>query len=91
MSEFPSFDDVGSFPLPINIDKERFYNFYWTVYKAFINENWVLMYYHKKKKKYVIPLDKRSKPNLRKGDNKVRIYARDGKGNVSESVYTVIY
>ena len=24
MSEFPSFDDVGSFPLPPNIDKERF-------------------------------------------------------------------
>ena len=60
-------------------------------YKAYINENWVLMYYHKKKKKYVIPLDKRSKPNLKQGENKVRIYARDGKGNVSESVYTVIY
>jgi len=38
MSEFPSFDDVGSFPLPNNIDKERFNNFYWTAYKALINK-----------------------------------------------------
>jgi 5-methyltetrahydropteroyltriglutamate--homocysteine methyltransferase len=39
MSEFPKFDDVGSFPLPDNIDKETFDRFYWIAYKAFVNHN----------------------------------------------------
>ena len=60
-------------------------------YKAFINEAWVLMYYHRKKKKYVIPLDSRSRPNLKTGENKVRIWSIDGEGNEKENVWTVIY
>jgi 5-methyltetrahydropteroyltriglutamate--homocysteine methyltransferase len=37
MNEFPQFDDVGSFPLPQNIDKETFNKFYWIAYKAYVN------------------------------------------------------
>ncbi|MFW9951266.1 MAG: hypothetical protein ACFFKA_14195 [Candidatus Thorarchaeota archaeon] len=37
MYDFPQFDDVGSFPLPQNIDKETFNKFYWISYKAFVN------------------------------------------------------
>ena len=39
MDEFPQFDDVGSFPLPDNIDKETFDRFYWISYKAFASKN----------------------------------------------------
>lgn len=39
MNEFPKFDDVGSFPLEDNIDKETFDRFYWIAYKAFVNKN----------------------------------------------------
>ena len=39
MDEFPQFDDVGSFPLPDNIDKETFDRFYWIAYKAFASKN----------------------------------------------------
>ena len=38
MIEFPEFDDVGSFPLPVNIDAEVFDRFYWTTYKAIANK-----------------------------------------------------
>ncbi|MFX0058894.1 MAG: hypothetical protein ACFE85_00830 [Candidatus Hodarchaeota archaeon] len=38
MSEFPELDDVGSFPLPENINKEKFNQFYWIAYKAFANK-----------------------------------------------------
>jgi 5-methyltetrahydropteroyltriglutamate--homocysteine methyltransferase len=37
MNEFPQFDDVGSFPLPQNIDRETFNKFYWIAYKASVN------------------------------------------------------
>jgi murein DD-endopeptidase MepM/ murein hydrolase activator NlpD len=60
-------------------------------YRAYINEAWCLMYYNRRKKKYVIPLDSRSKPNLIKGKNKVRINALDSEGNEKEQVWTVIY
>jgi 5-methyltetrahydropteroyltriglutamate--homocysteine methyltransferase len=39
MNEFPKFDDVGSFPLADNLDKETFDRFYWIAYKAFVNKN----------------------------------------------------
>jgi len=39
MKEFPQFDDVGSFPLPKNIDLDWFKKFYWVAYKAFVNSN----------------------------------------------------
>lgn len=38
MTEFPIFDDVGSFPLPKNIDKDIFIKFYWTAYSALLND-----------------------------------------------------
>ncbi len=38
MNEFPKYDDVGSFPLPSNIDIEAFKQFYWTAYKGFVNK-----------------------------------------------------
>jgi len=38
MSEFPELDDVGSFPLSENINKEKFNQFYWITYKAFIGK-----------------------------------------------------
>ena len=60
-------------------------------YRAYINEAWCLMYYHRKKKKYVIPLNSRSKLNLKKGENKVRINAIDTEGNETEKVWTVVY
>ena len=39
MKEFPRYDDVGTFPLPENIDKEKFEQFYWTAYRAIVNQN----------------------------------------------------
>ena len=62
-----------------------------TRYKAYINGNWVLMKYMKKKRKYVIPLDERSKIHLKKGENKIRVWARDRTGNESEDITTVVY
>ncbi|MFX0181396.1 MAG: hypothetical protein ACFE78_14535 [Candidatus Hodarchaeota archaeon] len=38
MSEFPKFDDVGSFPLPENITNESYERFYWIAYKALANK-----------------------------------------------------
>lgn len=60
-------------------------------YKAYLNGKWVLMRYDRKKRKYVIPLDEHSKPLLEKGKNKVRITAKDGKGNAVEKAYTLVY
>jgi len=34
MNTFPKYDDVGSFPLPKNLDKEKFNQFYWKTYDA---------------------------------------------------------
>lgn len=39
MDDFPQFDDVGSFPLPETIDKEKFNEFYWLAYKALVNKS----------------------------------------------------
>ena len=38
MNDFPKFDDVGSFPLPTNINRDDFERFYWIAYKALINK-----------------------------------------------------
>lgn len=62
----------------------------WT-FKSYLNGEWVLTTYNRRKKRYIIPLDKRSKPLLKKGKNKVKIIAKDGKGNESEVSYTLIY
>ena len=60
-------------------------------YKAYINNKWVLMYYNRKKRKYIIPLNHRSKINLNKGKNNVKIVVTDRMNNKSESSTTVIY
>ncbi|MHA1724947.1 MAG: hypothetical protein ACTSXH_08925 [Promethearchaeota archaeon] len=36
---FPEFDDVGSFPLPIYIDKKTFNQFYWVAYEAVLKKS----------------------------------------------------
>lgn len=60
-------------------------------YKAYLNGKWVLMIYDRRKKRYIIPLDAYSKPILEQGKNKIRIQAKDAKGNFAESAYTLIY
>ncbi len=61
------------------------------VYKAYLNEHWVLMTYDRRERKYIIPLDKYSKPFLKKGDNQVKIYAKDKRGNDVEAEWKIIY
>lgn len=60
-------------------------------YKAYLNGKWVLMNYDRRKGRYIIPLDKHSKPLLENGKNKIRISAKDYKGNESEKSYTLLY
>lgn len=60
-------------------------------YKAYLNGKWVLMEYDRRKMKYTIPLNKRSKPLLRTGNNKLRIVTKDAKGNESEMGWTLVY
>lgn len=38
ITEFPIFDDVGSFPLPDYIDKDNFNKFYWSAYQGILNK-----------------------------------------------------
>lgn len=47
MTQFPEYDDVGGFPLPENMSKESFEQFYWTAYKAIINKNEGLLTDHR--------------------------------------------
>lgn len=60
-------------------------------YKAYLNGKWVLMEYDRRQGKYIIPINKRSSPLLRTGNNKLRIIARDAKGNESEMAWTLVY
>jgi len=60
-------------------------------YKAYLNGKWILMEYHRREGKYVIPIDERSKPVLRTGNNKLRIVTKDAKGNESEMSWTIVY
>jgi murein DD-endopeptidase MepM/ murein hydrolase activator NlpD len=60
-------------------------------YKAFINNHWVLMVYNRKKRKYIIPLNSRSKIFLHQGKNEIKIIALDSKNNQSELINTVVY
>jgi len=60
-------------------------------YKAYINDHWVLMTYNNKKGKYIIPLNKYSKPFLIKGNNAIKIEVSDRKNNTSSKITTVIY
>ena len=60
-------------------------------YKAYLNGKWVLMEYHRREGKYVIPINERSKPILRTGNNKLRVVAKDSKGNEREMSWTVVF
>jgi len=60
-------------------------------YKAYINGTWVLTNYDRKKGRYIIPLDKHSKPLLVSGTNELRITSDDYKGNESTVTYQLIY
>lgn len=60
-------------------------------YKAYLNGKWTLMEYDRKKLKYIIPLDKHSRPLLRTGNNKLRVVAKDAKGNESEMSWMLVY
>ncbi|MFX0069713.1 MAG: hypothetical protein ACFFAO_01355 [Candidatus Hermodarchaeota archaeon] len=44
---FPEYDDIGGFPIPEKIGKERFEQFYWTAYKALVNKNEDLLLEHR--------------------------------------------
>ena len=55
MKKFPQYDDVGGFPLPENIGKERFEQFYWTVYKAIVNTGKYLGHFHTSENNRGIP------------------------------------
>lgn len=60
-------------------------------YKAFINGTWALMEYDRRKKRYIVPFNEHSKHLLKKGENEIKIWAKDGKGNISEGTWTVNY
>jgi len=60
-------------------------------YKAYINNKWVLMVYNRKKRKYIIPLNNKSKPFLVKGKNEIKIISYDAKKNQQTLIKTVIY
>ncbi len=60
-------------------------------YKAYLNDQWVLMKYNRKKRRYIIPLDAHSRPLLVKGTNVVRITAKDGKGNKAQYQCNLTY
>lgn len=60
-------------------------------YKAYINDQWVLMIYDLRARRYIIPLDKRAKQHLNSGSNILRITAKDGKGNQTIQAYTLNY
>ncbi len=49
------------------------------------------MEYDRRKMKYIIPLNKRSKPILRTGTNKLRVVVKDAKGNESEMGWNLTY
>jgi hypothetical protein len=60
-------------------------------HKAYINKKWVLMYYNRKKGRYIIPLNKYSKPHLVKGQNTIKVVAFDRKNNKKSLETVVIY
>lgn len=60
-------------------------------YKAYLNGKWILMEYDRREQRYMIPIDEHSKPQLRTGNNKLRITAKDAKGNLVEQGWTVVY
>lgn len=62
-----------------------------TQYKAFLNDEWVIMEYNRRKRRYVIPLDEKSRKHLKSGENKVKIWSKDRVGNTAELTTIVVY
>jgi len=60
-------------------------------HKAYINNKWVLMHYNRKKGRYIIPLDGRSKSYLVRGKNAIKIVTFDRKNNKSTLETIVLY
>ncbi len=60
-------------------------------YKVYLNDEWVLAYYNRKKRRYIVPLDNRSKKHLKKGKNELLIKVIDKVKNMSEQTVTLIY
>ena len=60
-------------------------------YKSYINNHWVLTIYDRKKGRYIIPLDKRSKPFLKKGNNELTIIAIDKLKNKKITKTNLVY
>lgn len=60
-------------------------------YKAYLNKNWVLMTFNRKKGRYIIQLDQRTKTYLKPGKNNIRIIAVDRQKNKSAISRTLIY
>ena len=54
MKNFPQYDDVGAFPLAENIEREKFELFYWTSYKALVNNNKEYLLEHSGVKHYFL-------------------------------------
>lgn len=59
-------------------------------YKAYINNKWVITEYDKKKGKYIIPLNKRSKIHLSKGNNELLIKVIDRRKNETHQQFNLI-
>ena len=60
-------------------------------YKVYLNDMWVLAYYDRKKKRYIVPLNQRSKKHLKKGKNTLVVRTIDKVKNMSEQTVTLIY
>lgn len=60
-------------------------------YKVYLNGEWVLAYYNRKKRRYIIPLNSRSKPHLTNGNNTLVIKAIDKMKNMTKQSLTLIY
>ena len=60
-------------------------------YKAYLNNNWVLLEYYRRKGKYIIFLNGRTKQFLNSGNNTIKIIAVDKKKNKSIIEHNLIY
>ncbi|WP_027420384.1 M23 family metallopeptidase [Crocinitomix catalasitica] len=60
-------------------------------FAAYLNGSWVLTNWDRRKKRYIIPLDKRSKKILVEGKNFINIIAIDMKGNKQELRTELLY
>ncbi|MFD1551221.1 M23 family metallopeptidase [Putridiphycobacter roseus] len=59
-------------------------------YKAYLNNKWVLTEYNKRNGRYIIPLNKRSKIHLVKGNNELLIKVIDRRKNETHQKFNLI-